>query len=517
MSELLPPPANPMAVARELLTDWTDQGASTLLAWRGGWMQWTGSCWAEIEEAELRSSLYKRLESAMYTDAKGELKEWAPNRRKVADLVSAIAGIVHLTERTDPPSWLTRFTESPAGEIVACKNGLLHVGTRELLDHAPTFFNTVAVPFDYDPAAPSPARWLDFLGQLWPNDLEAIAALQEYFGYVLSGRTDLQKILLMVGPSRSGKGTIARVLTALVGRGNVAGPTLASLGTNFGLSPLLGKSLATISDARLGGANVHQVVERLLSISGEDFLTVDRKFKEPWTGKLSTRFVLLSNELPRFGDASGAIANRFIALMMTESFLGRENPKLTGELLAELPGVLRWALDGLDHLRDGSFTVPKSSRDATTMLQDLVSPVAAFVREKCERGPHEIAVATLFAAWKEWCEDNGHKPGSVQTFGRDLRAVVPQLRSIRPRTGADRERRYAGIKLLPEEPTHNGADCGPPRTAPPNTALVRGGPRTGLLQPHHCTGRWQDCDNGNCHTFGACVVGDQTTNESHIT
>jgi putative DNA primase/helicase len=102
--------------------------------------------------------------------------------------------------------------------------------------------------------------------------------------------------MLLIGPTRSGKGTIARVSAALLGKGNVAGPTLASLGTNFGLSPLLGKPLAVVSDARLTGGNVHQVVERLLSVSGEDLLTVDRKYREPWTGKLPSRFLILSNE-----------------------------------------------------------------------------------------------------------------------------------------------------------------------------------------------------------------------------
>ena len=43
---------------------------------------------------------------------------------------------------------------------------------------------------------------------------------------------------------------IARMLTELIGRGHVAGPRLTSLGTNFGLSPLIGKPLAIISDAR---------------------------------------------------------------------------------------------------------------------------------------------------------------------------------------------------------------------------------------------------------------------------
>ena len=64
----------------------------------------------------------------------------------------------------------------------------------------------------------------EFLRQLWPDDEESIAALQEFFAYVLSGRTDLHKIMLLIGPTRSGKGTIARVLAALLGKGNVAGP-----------------------------------------------------------------------------------------------------------------------------------------------------------------------------------------------------------------------------------------------------------------------------------------------------
>ena len=58
---------------------------------------------------------------------------------------------------------------------------------------------------------------------------------------------------------------------------------------------MIGKPLAIVSDARLGGANTHQVVERLLSISGEDMLAIDRKYREPWTGTLSTRFVVVSN------------------------------------------------------------------------------------------------------------------------------------------------------------------------------------------------------------------------------
>ncbi|MFZ1212251.1 MAG: hypothetical protein WAO13_02510, partial [Pseudolabrys sp.] len=54
-------------------------------------------------------------------------------------------------------------------------------------------------------------QWLAFLSELWPQEPEAINVLGEWFGYVVSGRLDLHKILLMIGPTRGGKGLIASV------------------------------------------------------------------------------------------------------------------------------------------------------------------------------------------------------------------------------------------------------------------------------------------------------------------
>ena len=149
---------------------------------------------------------------------------------------------------------------------------------------------------------------------------------------MLSGRTDLQKIFVIIGPIRSGKGTIARILTAMIGTGHVANPTLSSLATEFGLAPLLGKSLAIIADARLSNkTDTRAVIERLLSISGEDSITVNRKFRDQVSARLPTRFMIISNELPAFGDASGAIASRFILTTLTRSFLGHEDIGLEGQ------------------------------------------------------------------------------------------------------------------------------------------------------------------------------------------
>ncbi len=94
-------------------------------------------------------------------------------------------------------------------------------------------------------------------------------------------------------------------------------------------------------------------------------MTVARKFREAWHGRLLTRFMVLTNELPSLSDGSGALAGRFIVLMLKNSFFGREDPALTNKLTAELSGILNWAIAGYRRLRKrGHFIMPKSSLDA---------------------------------------------------------------------------------------------------------------------------------------------------------
>jgi putative DNA primase/helicase len=418
----------------------------TLRHWRGGWWQWQTARWIELEQRAMNKAAYSFTEHAVYANA-GRLAPWAPNRRKIADLLDALAVVVHLAADVSMPAWLDGTVYD--GLLVSCANGLLDVTSRTLLDHSPRFFNATSVPFAYDRQARPPRRWLIFLGELWPNDGASISALQEWFGYTISGRLDQHKILLLVGPTRAGKGVTARILGALVGTENVAGPTLSSLNGDFGLAPLLGKTLAIVSDARLNGRGAHVVVERLLSISGEDTLTINRKYKDQWTGKLPTRLMLCSNELPQLGDASMAIAGRFVPLLLTRSWFGREDHALEQVLRAELPGILNWALDGLERLNDaGRFTRPPGADEAMVALQDLASPVAAFVRDRCVRGAdHEVPVDALYTAWRTWAEDNGHVKSTKQVFGGDLRAAVPGLRVARPggHDEPDRPRIYVGV------------------------------------------------------------------------
>jgi hypothetical protein len=237
----LPPPGNPMRTARAFVArHCLHAGTLILHYWRDSWWEWATTRWREVERRFVVSRLYTFTEHAVYWDEEENgHKPWAPNRHRIGDLAEALGAICILRDDIDQPCWLDGSQSK--GVIVACANGLLELEKRELRPHSPLFFNLVAVPFPYDPNAPSPAEWLMFLQKLWPGDnpdaepaldQPEIQALGEWFGYVISGRLDLHKILLMIGPTRGGKGIIARILSALIGPANVAGRRSAALAAN---------------------------------------------------------------------------------------------------------------------------------------------------------------------------------------------------------------------------------------------------------------------------------------------
>lgn len=449
-------PSQCMTSARSAMIDvFQLKEKPTLIRANGAWFSFSGRNYTELSEEDVRSKIWTYLDAAQKIDKFERKIPFKPTQAQVANTVDALKAVA-AKYNLQPPCWISdKYNLDPA-EIVSLEDGLFHIPSRKLLPHDPAFFNLNSLPFRAPMAGRAPNDFLIFLRQVWRDDIESLETLQEMFGYLLTGDTSQQKMFLIVGPRRSGKGTISRVLGALLGQLNVAAPTLTSLTTNFGLQPLIGKLAAIIPDARIsGGGNTSAVVERLLMLSGEDSISIDRKNKEAWTGRLLARVVMMTNEPPRLGDVSGALPGRFITLSMSRSFYGKEDVTLTAKLLRELPQIFGWALEGRDRLLSrGHFIQPQSGKDLADELADLGSPVSVFVRDRCSltTDAHE-SVDDLFGSWRDWCAFNGHYAGSKGTFSKSLRVAFPKLKPFQPRSGetGEQERSFGGIQLLPSD------------------------------------------------------------------
>ncbi|MBM3981571.1 MAG: hypothetical protein FJ304_15095 [Planctomycetes bacterium] len=447
----------------------TPTGAPSLVQWRDEVYRWLGGAYRVMGEGDLGALLYKharevfvydlpkRRAEALAAGSKAPVKLPPVAGRVRSDTRGNLSGLVLVPDDgRDAPFWLRSALSCDPRELVVAPNGLFAIeqiarGEGALAAPTPDLFALNALPFDVPLGeCDRPRVWVEKLKEWFAGDTRAILGLQEWIGYLLSGDSSQHKILLLVGPPRSGKGTILRVLSSLIGAANVATTSFAALGESFGLQDLIGKRVAVIPDARLSGrTDTAQVVERLLSVSGGDAQTVNRKNLPRLTTKLGVRFVLATNEIPRLADASGALASRFHILALPNSFLGREDKALDDKLAAELPAILQWAAKGYVRLRtQGAFTENDAAKEHVRHLEELSSPVRAFVRECCRMGPTEqLLRSELYNAWCAWCEDRAIPPSADNIFGRDLRAACPHVADAQLRSIGGRVRVLRGIGL----------------------------------------------------------------------
>lgn len=389
---VLPAPNDPMAVAREVVGRYTGE---RLRRWRGDFYAHTGTHWARQPEDEVRDLIYTWTEHAQYVAEEGELLPWRPAPAKVTGVLEALSAVVR------------RPAALEDDRVVACRNGVLDVATRQLHPHEPQRFNLTSLPYNYDPEATAP-QWLEFLEASLPGDVQAHQFLQEWTGYLISGDTSQQKVACLVGARRAGKGTINRIVQAVLGAENVVGATLSSIAGSFGLEPMIGKSLVTMPDVSWKVRDAAESAEMIKMISGEDMPPVNRKNKQAYPGRLWARFMLMTNNTPTFEDASGALAGRLICVNFQQSFFGREDTTLTSRLMEELPGILNWALEGLARLHErGRFVEPHSSAQVRDEMQRASAKLHGFLTDDVVRSEAAAPVELddLYDAYKAWCED----------------------------------------------------------------------------------------------------------------
>jgi len=376
--------------------------------------------------------------------------------------------------------------------IITFSNGLMDLDNpSDLIPHTPQWCSTFCSPFAYEPSMTCP-NWGKFLCEVFEGDQDRVSLVQEFFGYCLSSDTSLQKAMILVGKPRSGKGTIQRILEALVGRDNSTGYSLERLATEFGPSALVNKSVALVGEVELA-ANPQRakIVEVLKSIIGEDSISINTKYDSKFPSmRLPTRFVIASNSVPRLLDASGALAHRFLFVPFEMSFVGREDIHLEEKLLKELPGIANWALLGLKRLRaaGGKFSLGAGHKRLASQYTADTSPIKAWVRSemvvhrRADPGdlPPEcltnenvsIGKSDAYDLYVDWCDSNDIEPTRQAWFGRDLKTLIPKLQEGRETSvNGSRPMVYRGIgvraSVKPDHDETKNSGCTTNKTVDP--------------------------------------------------
>ncbi|CAM3636161.1 phage/plasmid primase, P4 family [Mycolicibacterium frederiksbergense] len=446
--DIWPSPAEPQKVA-EQITEKANAAAAPLGYWRGEWYRFNGKCWAPTSDDTMSKHLYDTLRDARYEKGKdGETTcvEWTPEKAKVDRVLHALKAEVLIPDDHEEDSWADGRDEP----MIAFSNGLLRVRDRKLIPHTPTYFSTEYLRFDYNPNAKM-VGLQRFLDDLTGSDAEAIEALLGFIGTRLVVDNRFQKLLIIVGRTGSGKGTLDRLLSNLLGSRHGSYAMDDFKNSSFPTEPLLGRTLVTISDQR-AQLNAKKFTDLLLQIVGQDSVTLRLPYvKRSITKRLPLTFLILSNEVPVLPDNAGAVLRRVIILSSPNSFAGKEDVDLFDKLSAELPALVNVALDAYDRLRErGKFVQPESGLVLLDMLRQNASYLEEFVKECCEVGPDlEVPKSQLLESWQNWCRRNGHNATGVEKFASDLYSlpITPQIIQSRPTIDGKRVQCFKGLTL----------------------------------------------------------------------
>jgi putative DNA primase/helicase len=443
------------------------QRRENMLKYQNDWLDWKAGAYEMIENDTIESEMLLWLEACKRNvayeavnaqsgepETKFKQEPFNPKEADVQQVNNMLAHVFHVKAgEMKPPFFLDGGKGEHAGldpaNLISTQSGLLDITTRTEYPATPQFFTRTALPIAYDATAECP-QFRTFLFQVLDDD-GLVALMQQWFGHLITTDVTIQKLLYLQGSPRSGKGTIGRLLDALIGKDNVASHMLSDIATGFERESMMGKSLLKVSEVNAGNRQEAETAIAIINqITGEDRMHIRRKHKGALSADLRMHVVLMGNGYPDFGEHAAAFGDRANVIPFRISFVGREDDTLTAKLLAELPGILNFALDGLDDLRKTrKFKIVAASEEAKREILNSGNPVRAFVADLCELGPEcETNKDELFKAYHHHCVFviKAH-PWSEPVFFKKLKEAFPGLQNTRPTIDGERENFIAGMRL----------------------------------------------------------------------
>lgn len=340
------------------------------------------------------------------------------------------------------------FRNAPPG--VAFRNAFVRINESGIapVPHSPTYRARHAFDVDYDPTEPCP-RWCAFLREVFPpiededasaidDAEERIALLQEFAGAALFGlATQHAKALVMVGEGSNGKSVVTKIISAMFPPAAVSSIGPQEWTRGFSLAELVGKRLNSI--AELPARNIGES-DRFKAVVSGDSVMAERKFEQGFRFTPTAAHLFACNALPASQDHSEGYWRRFMVLVFNRAFAPHEQDhQLSKKLLAELPGIVSWAIEGAKRLHTrGGFVVPESSKSAQREWRDSTDQVRAFAKELLvdtrDHGANRSAVnghvpcmttsvQHLYERYTTWAVSNGHHPVACVEFGRRMKRM----------------------------------------------------------------------------------------------
>ncbi len=424
----------------------------------GGFLIYDGARWKIDEDGEI-DRLAKQTITQLKIDAMDEpdpikrkvmlrhvvASSKLPRIRAMLELAKSERPIAAKPEDFDTQRWL-----------LCVKNGTLDLRTGILHPHRREDRITKMAPVAFDPDAQCP-NFERFMLSVTGGDADLALYLQKYIGYSLSGSAEDQSWMLLYGTGSNGKSTLLDVLRLLLGEYACTVPSATLLakktdGANNDIAMLRGMRMVNAAESEAGRYLAEGLIKQL---TGGDQISARFLHKEFFAFIPECKIFFATNHRPNIKGTDDGTWRRMRSVPFTQQFRDvreypstpphlRKDPHLRDKLIAELPGILAWAVRGCLIWRREGLTPPAAVSSATADYRSEMDVLAAFLGDECIVGKRERCAANeLFQAFQTWCTENGEQVGPHRDFSRDLMDRGFEKR----RSGLSGSFQYHGLRL----------------------------------------------------------------------
>lgn len=380
-------------------------------------------------------------------------------RRMESVLTMTTAGSIGSGGLTFPGPWDDCMGYLP------CANGLIELQTGRLIDPRREHFIRKHSLIKYDEKAKCPL-FNEFLFSIMNNNTQLVEFLRRLIGYAAAGIPKEHIFVIFYGAyGRNGKGVFLRTIMKVLGylaREFSAELLLVQKNPPSSSTPrpdlvhLQRTRIATFSEINEGRVIDGAVLKNL---SGGDMISARALFSNEIRNFPPTHTLFLqSNYKPKApaGDTalwSRAVLVPFDVTFVTHPVLPHERKidvELERKLENELPGILRWVIEGAMEYHSYGLLIPTEVRSAVNQYRDENDGIGAFLIEKCVRDASFSTKKSVFTkAVQAYCTERELIRPSNQEIGRYLKKEGFIGKHM------ERGDFWIGVSISPEEEVFN--------------------------------------------------------------
>ena len=311
------------------------------------------------------------------------------------------------------------------------RNGTLSIddsGAVELLPHSAENISFKQFNAIYNPDAKCELLE-ESLFKWFSGDSEEIELFKQMIGYLMMNHVDYEKIFFFIGLPSTGKTCLLKLIIHFCGKENVSSISLSDMNENFGLEPIINKTVNIFGDIP---KTKMLKTDKFKMLADGSPMNIKRKYKGVLTYSFTGKLIFGMNQFPDMSNDFAGVERRLVIFRFNHIFKKGDadfNPHINTDLATDecMSALLNMAIEGYKSLiaNKGFITTKESERaldefvtENDTVIQWLHE--AEITEDYLLREPIKNGIHGTYPEYQAFCITIGEEPKRQRDFSATL-------------------------------------------------------------------------------------------------